>query len=102
MIRFAVIVSLLVIVGCADQSKGTALDECRMQQYLESAAAQDELIPECMKAKSFQMTSQCSPGSDGPEWNQRVLAYTNEMILWEEYRAVHSDGYAYSRYCQLF
>jgi transposase len=24
------------------------------------------------------------------------------MILWEEYRAVHSDGYAYSRYCQLF
>jgi hypothetical protein len=78
MIRFAVIVSLLVIVGCADQSKGTALDECRMQQYLESAAAQDELIPECMKAKSFQMTSQCSPGSDGPEWNQRVLAYTNE------------------------
>src|ERR1700691_1165170 len=26
----------------------------------------------------------------------------NLMILWEEYRAVHSDGYAYSRYCQLF
>jgi transposase len=24
------------------------------------------------------------------------------MILWEEYRAVHTDGYAYSRYCQLF
>jgi hypothetical protein len=24
------------------------------------------------------------------------------MILWEEYRAVHPDGYAYSRYCQLF
>jgi transposase len=26
----------------------------------------------------------------------------NLMILWEEYRAVHADGYAYSRYCQLF
>jgi transposase len=26
----------------------------------------------------------------------------NLMILWEEYRAVHPDGYAYSRYCQLF
>src|ERR1700751_1295652 len=26
----------------------------------------------------------------------------NLMILWEEYRAVHTDGYAYSRYCQLF
>jgi transposase len=23
----------------------------------------------------------------------------NLMILWEEYRAVHADGYAYSRYC---
>jgi len=26
----------------------------------------------------------------------------NLMVLWEEYRAVHADGYAYSRYCQLF
>ena len=26
----------------------------------------------------------------------------NLMILWEEYRAVHPDGYAYSRFCQLF
>jgi transposase len=26
----------------------------------------------------------------------------NLMILWEEYRAAHADGYAYSRYCQLF
>jgi transposase len=26
----------------------------------------------------------------------------NLMILWEEYRAVHADGYAYSRYCQSF
>jgi transposase len=26
----------------------------------------------------------------------------NLLILWEEYRANHSDGYAYSRYCQLF
>jgi transposase len=24
------------------------------------------------------------------------------MVLWEEYRTVHPDGYAYSRYCQLF
>ncbi|MES0183064.1 hypothetical protein NKJ86_31500 [Mesorhizobium sp. M0025] len=23
-------------------------------------------------------------------------------ILWEEYRAVHPDGYAYSRFCDLF
>ena len=24
------------------------------------------------------------------------------LILWEEYRAIHPDGYVYSRYCQLF
>ena len=26
----------------------------------------------------------------------------NLMILWEEYRAIHPDGYAYSQYCHLF
>lgn len=26
----------------------------------------------------------------------------NLMILWEEYRAVHPEGYAYSQYCHLF
>ncbi|MCL4163403.1 UNVERIFIED_CONTAM: hypothetical protein GTU68_033700, partial [Idotea baltica] len=24
------------------------------------------------------------------------------MLLWEEYRGVHSDGYGYSRYCELY
>lgn len=24
------------------------------------------------------------------------------LILWEEYRAVHPDGYGYSRFCELF
>jgi transposase len=24
------------------------------------------------------------------------------MILWEEYRAIHPEGYGYSRYCELF
>lgn len=75
MIRCAAIISLLVLVGCADQSKGTALNECRMQ-YLESQAAQSELTPDCMKAKSFQMTSPCSPETDGHEWDWQVMAYT--------------------------
>jgi transposase len=26
----------------------------------------------------------------------------NLQILWDEYRAIHPDGYAYSRFCQLF
>jgi len=24
------------------------------------------------------------------------------LILWEEYRAIHPDGYGYSRFCELF
>ncbi|MCP1749077.1 transposase [Bradyrhizobium japonicum] len=26
----------------------------------------------------------------------------NLMVLWEEYRAVHPEGYGYSRFCDLF
>ena len=26
----------------------------------------------------------------------------NLLVLWEEYRAIHPEGYAYSRFCQLF
>jgi transposase len=26
----------------------------------------------------------------------------NLLMLWDEYRAVHPEGYAYSRFCQLF
>ena len=41
-----------------------------------------------------------------PEWAALVLELkrpaVNLMILWDEYRAVHPDGYAYSRFCQLF
>ncbi|NPD69745.1 IS21 family transposase (plasmid) [Lichenicola cladoniae] len=42
----------------------------------------------------------------GPDW--AVLARelkrpgVNLMILWEEYRGTHPEGYAYSRFCELF
>ena len=26
----------------------------------------------------------------------------NLMILWEEYQAVHLEGYGYSRFCELY
>ncbi len=41
-----------------------------------------------------------------PDW--AVLACelkkpgVNLMVLWDEYRAVHPDGYGYSRFCELF
>jgi transposase len=41
-----------------------------------------------------------------PDWAALVRELkrpaVNLMILWEEYRAVHPDGYAYSRFCQMF
>ncbi|MDQ2801660.1 MAG: IS21 family transposase [Pseudomonadota bacterium] len=41
-----------------------------------------------------------------PDWSALVRELkrpgVNLMILWDEYRAVHPDGYAYSRFCQLF
>lgn len=41
-----------------------------------------------------------------PEW--AALAYelkrpgVNLVVLWEEYREVHPEGYGYSRFCDLF
>jgi hypothetical protein len=75
MIRCAAIILLLALVGCADQSKGAALNECRMEYYLESPAAQSELTPDCMKAKSFLMASPCIPETDGQDWDWQVMAY---------------------------
>jgi len=78
MLRFSVIVSLLLLAGCADQSEGAALNECRLKYFLESPATQDELIPDCMKAKSFQMASPCSPESDDDwDWQVRIFTYDN-------------------------
>ncbi|WP_158745670.1 IS21 family transposase [Acidisphaera sp. L21] len=41
-----------------------------------------------------------------PDWSALVGELkrpgVNLLVLWEEYRAVHPAGYAYSRFCQLF
>jgi transposase len=41
-----------------------------------------------------------------PDWSALARELkrpgVNLMVLWEEYRAVHPEGYAYSRFCQLF
>jgi transposase len=41
-----------------------------------------------------------------PDWAALVREMkrpaVNLLILWDEYRASHPDGYAYSRFCQLF
>ena len=76
MIRLSAIVSLLTLVGCADRSRDAALNECRMKYYPESPAAQGELTPDCMRVKSFQMASPCSPETDEHEWDWQVRTFT--------------------------
>ena len=40
-----------------------------------------------------------------PVWSDLICELkrpgVNLMVLWEEYRAVHPDGYSYSRFCDL-
>jgi hypothetical protein len=78
-IRFLTIVSLTVFIGCADRSKGVALNECRQQYYLRDAATQGKLMSDCMAAKSYQTIAACSPVPDEREWDTlvRMLAYNN-------------------------
>ena len=79
MIRFLAIVSLPILVGCADLSKGTALNECRMRHYLDDPSTQGEVIPDCMRARSFPMVTGCAPTTDEREWDWQVrtFAYDN-------------------------
>lgn len=41
-----------------------------------------------------------------PDWAEVTLQMSRRgvtlQLLWEEYRAVHPDGYGYSRYCDLY
>ena len=79
MIRLWLTLSLLVLVGCGDQSRGTALNECRMKHYLESPATQGQLVPDCMAGKSFASVTGCGPATndDEWEWQARAFAYDN-------------------------
>ena len=73
--RLLAIAALLALAGCADQSKGTALAECRLKYYLEDPAAQSEHVPDCMQAKSFVMRDPCKPPTDEQDWDWQVVAF---------------------------
>ena len=75
MIRFLAIVCLLMLVGCADESRGTALNEGRMKHYLDSITTQSEAIPDCMRARSFPIVIGCTPTPDEREWDRQVRAF---------------------------
>jgi hypothetical protein len=73
MIRFLPLMLLLVMTGCADQSRGAALNECQQRYYLQSSADQGYLVPDCMKTKSFEMVVGCRPELSADDWNWQVL-----------------------------
>ncbi len=75
LIRFLALVSLAVLAGCADQSRGAALSECRLQYFLDSPVAQGEAIPACMQAKSFQVETACGASTDEYEWDSQVKTF---------------------------
>ena len=45
-----------------------------------------------------------TPARALPEWTavHRELKRRSVLLLWEEYRAEHADGYGYSRFCDLY
>ncbi len=81
--------ALLVLAGCADPSKGSALNECRMRYYLDSPDAQRQLIPDCMRTKSFEAIA-CDPAADEWEgdWQVRTYAFDNPNC----YRSIGSTA----------
>jgi hypothetical protein len=72
MIRLLPLMLLLMLPGCADQSSGAALNECHIQYYLQSPGDKGQLIPDCMKAKSFEMVAGCHPEMGADDWNWQV------------------------------
>ena len=76
MIRLAAFIAPIALAACADQSKGSALNECRTRYYLDDPAMQEQQIPDCMKARSFAVVPACNPSADEDEWDWQVLAFS--------------------------
>lgn len=76
MIRLAALMTVIVLVACADQSKGSVLNECRTRYYLDSPAMQEQLVPDCMKARAFEAVPACNPAPDEYEWDWQAQAFS--------------------------
>ena len=95
------------------QELGTAPSTVR--EYLSRAAAAGIVWPlaadvtdESLMARLFVNAGVRAGGRQHaePDWSALVRELkrpgVNLLVLWEEYRAIHPEGYAYSRFCQLF
>lgn len=87
--RLMVVALLLLIGGCADKSKGAALNECRQRYDIRTSSDRGRLIADCMQAKSFDFSSTCPPSNHLHEWdlNVRTFAYDNPQC----YRPIGSE-----------
>jgi hypothetical protein len=74
-VRLAAIAALVALAGCADQSKGTSLAECRLKFFLDDPAAQGDRIPDCMQVKSFARSDPCVPPTGEQDWDVQVAAF---------------------------
>src|SRR5215472_3297740 len=82
-----VLLPLALLIGCADQSKGAALNECRLKYWLDGEDAQAQLVTDCMQAKSFVAITPCDADSDPYEWDERVNTYA-----YDNPRCYHAVG----------
>lgn len=66
----------------------------------------EDLGDAALEALLFPPPSGVAASIAQPDWSQirRELKRPNvtPMLLWEEYRAVHRQGYGYSRFCELY
>ena len=76
MVRLAMLMAVALLAACADQSKGSALNECRGRYYLNDPAIQAQQIPDCMKTQSFEMVAACSPAQDEHQWDWQVRSFS--------------------------
>ena len=75
MMRLVTFLSLVFCANCADQSRGAALNECRLEYFLDGSDAQAQMVPQCMTAKSFRMNTACDPTTDENEWDWQVRTF---------------------------
>ena len=79
MIRLIAVLPLLMVAGCADQSRGAALNECRLRYDIRAVVDRGPLVTACMQAKSFAFEPSCAPSTSEYEWDSdvRTFAYCN-------------------------
>jgi transposase len=97
-------------------ARSCSIGQSSVQRYLERAAAAgltwplpDEFDDRRLNELLFPTRPEYPPsvprpGLDFAELQRqfRINRHVTLQLLWEEYRATHSDGYSYSRFCELY